>query len=234
MEGSKMPDLLFQLISFFFPLMIFGLLVLGVYLRGRRINRNIKNAVLPGLRQSLKRYVDAPIEDNKLSASQWVLETQPKPSTTLKQLDVTIQLTQRQMFFALLSNRLMGNQDFIIFEGTLEKETIGLIIEIIPNREKKIIEKNYDYLVGLKEVNLGVSKRLDAAFLQKSDNIKLARKILGVREILARLLKTEEYLLWLTISKEPPHLRAIYRINDAFDVDNASKLTMELAARINP
>ncbi|MFQ5819124.1 MAG: hypothetical protein ACE5I5_03980 [Candidatus Heimdallarchaeota archaeon] len=229
-----MPDLLFQLISFFFPLMIFGLLVLGVFLRGRRVNRNIKNAVLPGLRQSLKRYVDAPIEDNKLSASQWVLETQPKRSTTLKQLDVTIQLTQRQMFFALLSNRLMGNQDFIIFEGTLEKETIGLVIEIIPNREKKIIEKNYDYLVGLKEVNLGVSKRLDAAFLQKSDNIKLARKILGVRELLVRLLKTEEYLLWLTISKEPPHLRAIYRINDAFDVDNASKLTMELAARINP
>ncbi|MFQ6125387.1 MAG: hypothetical protein ACE5R6_12400 [Candidatus Heimdallarchaeota archaeon] len=228
-----MADLILQLISFFFPLMIFGLLILGVYLHGRRINRTIKNAVLPRLKQSLKRYVDASIKENKLSASQWVLETQPKPPTTLKQLDVTIQLTQRQMFFALLSNKLMGNQDFIIFEGTLKKQTAGLIVEIIPNREKKIIERNYDYLIGLKDVNLGISKRLDTAFLQKSDNIKLARKILSVREILARLLKSEEYLLWLTISKDPPHLRAIYRINDAFDVDNASKLTMELAARID-
>jgi len=229
-----MSDLILQLTSFFFPLVIVGMIVLGVYLRGRGKNRAIKNSVLPILKNSLTRYVRPPLEANKLSASHWVLETQPKPSTNLKQLDITIQLTQRQVFFALLSNKLMGNQDFINFEGTLEKGTGGLVIEIIPLMEKKIIEKNYNYLIELHDVNLGVSKRLDELFMIKSDNIKLARKILGVREILARLLKAEKYLLWLTISKEPPHLKAIYRINELLNVDNACKLTMELAARINP
>ena len=229
-----MPDLFLQLISFFFPLAIVGLLVLGVYLRGRRVNRAIKNSVLPSLKNSLTPYVSSPLEETKLSVSQWMLEPQPKPSTRLKQLEISIQLTQRQVFFALLSNKLMGNQDFIIFEGTLEKRTAGFIVEIIPLRETKIIEKNYNYLVELEDMYVGVSKRLNEAFMLKSDNIKLARKILGERGILTRLVKAEKYLFWLTITKDTPHLRAIYRINDTLDVANATGLFLELASRLNP
>lgn len=229
-----MPNLVLQLFSFFFPLLIVGMLVLGVYLRGKGKNRAIKDAILPSLKTALVPYVNSPPEDTELSATQWVLDPQLKPSINLKQLEITIQLTQRHVFFALLSNKLMGNQDFLVFEGTLEKGVGGMVIEIIPIREKKIIERNYKYLVELDDVNFGVSKKLDAAFMQKTDNVKQVRKVLGTRELLARLLRAEDYLLWLTVSKEAPHLKVIYKINDALNVDNACKLVMDLVARINP
>lgn len=232
-EGYDMVNIIYQLFSFFFPLVIIGLLVLIVYLRGRTKNRTIKNTILPGLKKALTRYVDSPLEDTELNANQWVLDPRPKPSTGLKELEVSIQLTQRQVFFALLSNKLMGNQDFLIFEGTLAKGKGGLVVEIIPRKEQKIIEKNYKYLIELEDLNLGGSKKLEELFMQKGDNVKRARRIFGERELLTRLLKAEEYLLWLTISKDAPQLRAVYRINEAFNAENACRFTLDLAARIN-
>lgn len=229
-----MPNFVVQLFSFIFPLLIVGILVLGVYLRGRGKNRAIKENVLTNLKKSLSPYITSTLEESQLSANQWMLEPQPKPSTNLKQLEITIQLTQRQVFFALLSNKLMGSQDFIVFEGNLEKSIRGTVIEIIPTRENKIIEKNYKYLIEFEDVNLGVSKKLDNAYMQKTNNVKVARKILGVRDLLARFLKAEDYMLWLTVNKEAPHLKAIYRINDSLDIDNATKLFMDLASRIKP
>ena len=131
-----MVDILYQLFSFFFPLLIVGILILGVYLRGKGKNRAIKEAVLPNLKKVLKPYVTSPLEEDKMSANEWMFELQPKPSTNLSQLNVTIQLTQRQVFFALLSNRLLGNQDFLIFEGTFARGTRGFVLEIIPKKER--------------------------------------------------------------------------------------------------
>ena len=168
-----------------------------------------------------------------MSGNEWMFELQPKPSTNLTQLNVTIQLTQRQVFFALLSNRLLGNQDFLIFEGTFARGIRGFVLEIIPKKERKLIEKNYKYLVELNDLNLGGSKKLDDAFMQKSDSVDRARRIFGERELLTRLLKAENDLLWFTINKETPHLRAVFRINDSFDVENASKFVFDLVTRFN-
>lgn len=227
-----MVNIIVQMISFFFPLAIVGLLVLAVYIRGRGKNRAIKNTILPDVKKSLKRYVNAPVEDAEISSNEWMLETQPKHETGLKQLDIKIQLTQRQVFFALLSNKLLGSQDFLIFEGTLAKRVGGLVVEIIPKSEQKIIEKNYKYLIELDDLNLGRSKKLEETYMQKGDDVQRARKIFGDRELLTRLLKAEKYLLWLTINKDAPHLRAVFRLNEALSVENACRLTIDIASRV--
>jgi len=228
---QNMVDIIYQLFSFFFPLIIVGILILGVYLRGKSKNRAIKDAVLPNLKKVLKPYVTSPLDENQQSANEWAFELQPKPITNLSQLNVTIQLTQRQVFFALLSNRLLGNQDFLIFEGIFARGTRGFVLEIIPKKERKLIEKNYKYLVELEDLNLGGSKKLEEVFMQKGDNPNRARRILGDRDLLTRLLKAENELLWLTINKEAPHLRGVFRINDDLDVENASKFVLDLATR---
>ena len=105
----------------------------------------------------------------------------------------------RPFFIAYIWDRIKKNRDKYTLSANLRKRP-PFSIEIVSRKRKKVLKGDQDYFMELKQ--LQTKGFLQEYFIIKTNNTKMALKLLSNEEMLKLLARTRNETLWISLREE--------------------------------
>ncbi|MHA1212147.1 MAG: hypothetical protein ACTSSH_06780, partial [Candidatus Heimdallarchaeota archaeon] len=105
----------------------------------------------------------------------------------------------RPFFIAFIWDKIKKNKDKYTLSANLKRRP-PFSIEILSRRRKKVLKGDQDYFMELKQVT--TTGFLHEYFIIKTNNVKMATKMLSNEDMLRLLAKTRNNVLWLSMRDE--------------------------------
>ncbi|MBD3192534.1 MAG: hypothetical protein GF308_17980 [Candidatus Heimdallarchaeota archaeon] len=176
-----------------------SIVILGAYLIsyliGKRKNKAFALEMLSKIAVPLNDYCDS-FEKVTQEKERYQLVCRPKKDAPMSALVVLGIPLGRPFFIAYIWDKIRKNKDKYTLSASL-KQRPPFSIEIISRKRQKVLKGDQDYFMELKE--LQTTGFLNEYFIIKTDDKKLATKLLANEDLLRLLAKTREVTLWLSL-----------------------------------
>ncbi len=150
----------------------------------------------------------------------------------LKTFKTLVSLEERHLLVTFIFSLFSKPQDFVLFESNLPQRP-PVAIEIMPWKEKRLIEKNSEYLTNLELLEFR-NEKFDSALMVRANRRGPALEILGDKTLFKTLYQIRDYLYWISVDfKEEPHLKVMVRWQKKVNMDKMKEVFLTLAQRIN-
>ncbi|MFX0091239.1 MAG: hypothetical protein ACFFBD_05700 [Candidatus Hodarchaeota archaeon] len=222
---------IFEIISIFLPLIIVIGLTVVIWIIGGRINKRTLRSIEAELERVVKGRIVDSLDVEGASAASMVFVGTPL-IRDLRSFKTVVSLEERHLLITFIFSLVSKPQDYVLFEANLP-ERPPVAIEIMPWREKRLIEKNSKELTKLELLEFR-NEKFDEAFMVRASRRGAALEILGDKELFKTLYQSREFLYWISVDpKETPHLKVMGRWNKAVKLDKMAEIFLVLAKRTN-
>ncbi|NHK32361.1 MAG: hypothetical protein FK730_13490 [Asgard group archaeon] len=173
-------------------------LYLASYLIGKRRNKAFALEMLSKIAVPLNDFCDS-FEKVTQEKERYQLVCRPTKDAPMKTMIVLGIPLGRPFIIAYIWDRIKKNKDKYTLSANLRKRP-PFSIEILSKKRKKVLKGDQDYFMELKE--LTTTGFLNEYFIIKTNNLKMATKLLSNEDLLRLLAKTRNQTLWLSMREE--------------------------------
>lgn len=209
------------------PAIVIAALYLVSYLVGRKQNKKFALEMLSKIAVPLNEYVSS-FEKVTQEKERYQLVCRPLKDAPMKSLVVLGIPLGRPFIFAYIWDKIKKNKDKYTISANLRRRP-PFAIEILSKKRKKVLKGDQEYFMELKE--LPTTGFLNEYFIIKTDNLKLATKLLTNEELLRLLAKTRNQTLWLslrpTVKDVGMQFESIFEYEEE-QIENTVQLFMEM------
>ncbi|MFX0062937.1 MAG: hypothetical protein ACFFC7_12225 [Candidatus Hermodarchaeota archaeon] len=222
---------LFDIITIFLPLILVISLTIIIWFIGRSMNKRMFMKIDSEIERVVIGDITTELEVEGSSPSTKVMIGAPR-LRDLKTFKTLVSLEERHLLVTFIFSLFGKPQDFVLFESNLPQRP-PVAIEIMPWKEKRLIEKNSKYLTNLELLEFK-NEKFDSALMVRASRRGPALEILGDKMLFKTIYQIRNYLYWISVDfKEEPHLKVMVRWQKNVNMDKMKEVFLTLAQRIN-
>lgn len=173
-------------------------LYLASYLIGKRKNKAFALEMLSKIAVPLNDFCDS-FEKVTQEKERYQLVCRPTKDAPMKSMIVLGIPLGRPFIIGFIWDKIKKNKDKYTLSANLKRRP-PFSLEVLSKKRKKVLKGDQDYFMELKE--LSTTGFLQEFFIIKTNNTKMATKLLSNEPLLRLLAKTRNQTLWLSLREE--------------------------------